>query len=62
MHKSGVEFRNGTKFQINMEDLELLDELGRGNYGTVRKVRHTRTKVEMAMKVSRIVLLPGAAD
>lgn len=35
-----------------MEDLELLDELGKGNYGTVRKVLHTRTKVHMAMKVS----------
>ncbi|PWN41546.1 kinase-like protein [Ceraceosorus guamensis] len=56
LHKSGVEFRNGTKFQINMEDLELLDELGKGNYGTVRKVRHTRTKVEMAMKEIRLEL------
>ena len=52
LHASGVEFGNGVQFNINMDDLELLDELGRGNYGTVRKVRHTRTKVTMAMKVS----------
>lgn len=52
LHASGVEFGNGTSFKINMEDLELKQELGKGNYGTVRKVRHTTTNVEMAMKVS----------
>lgn len=53
---SGVEFRNGTSFQINMEDLDLLNELGKGAYGTVRKVRHTKTRVEMAMKEIRLEL------
>lgn len=57
LHASGVEFGNGVQFNINMDDLELLDELGRGNYGTVRKVRHTKTKVEMAMKVSITLLM-----
>ncbi|KAN0064469.1 MAP kinase kinase Wis1 [Thecaphora frezii] len=56
LHASGVEFGNGTSFQIKMEDLELMDELGKGNYGTVRKVRHTRTKVDMAMKEIRLEL------
>lgn len=56
LHASGVEFGNGTSFQIKMEDLELSDELGKGNYGTVRKVRHTRTKVDMAMKEIRLEL------
>jgi serine/threonine protein kinase len=30
----------------------LQDELGKGNYGEVRKVYHKTTKVTMAMKVS----------
>lgn len=34
-----------------MEQLVLEQELGRGNYGTVKKVLHRPTKVEMAMKV-----------
>ncbi|UZJ52577.1 hypothetical protein CBS101457_001897 [Exobasidium rhododendri] len=53
---SGVEFRNGTSFNINMDDLDLLDELGKGAYGTVRKVRHTKTRVDMAMKEIRLEL------
>ncbi|PWN35483.1 kinase-like protein [Meira miltonrushii] len=39
-----------------MDDLDLLDELGKGAYGTVRKVRHTKTRVEMAMKEIRLEL------
>jgi mitogen-activated protein kinase kinase len=53
---SGVTFKNGTSFNINMDDLDLLDELGKGAYGTVRKVRHTKTGVEMAMKEIRLEL------
>lgn len=34
-----------------MSQLELEEELGRGNYGTVKKVLHRPTKVQMAMKV-----------
>ncbi|PKI83450.1 mitogen-activated protein kinase kinase [Malassezia vespertilionis] len=56
LHASGVEFKNGTSFHIKMEELELQEQLGFGNYGTVSKVRHTRTKVEMAMKEIRLEL------
>ncbi|CAO1635237.1 unnamed protein product [Parajaminaea phylloscopi] len=56
LHASGVEFGNGTSFQINMEDLELQEVLGKGNYGEVRKVRHTKTGVRMAMKEIRLEL------
>lgn len=52
----GVEFDNGTTFKIQLEDFELLNELGRGNYGTVRKVRHTKSNVLMAMKEIRLEL------
>ncbi|CAD6919639.1 unnamed protein product [Tilletia laevis] len=56
LHASGVQFQNGTQFKINMEELELQDELGKGNYGTVRRVKHRITNVEMAMKEIRLEL------
>jgi mitogen-activated protein kinase kinase len=34
--------------------MQLEEELGRGNYGTVKKVLHKPTNVTMAMKVSPI--------
>lgn len=36
-----------------MDQLQLAEELGRGNYGTVKRVLHRPTNVAMAMKVSR---------
>ncbi|KAJ7594323.1 kinase-like protein [Mycena floridula] len=50
LHASGVNFSSGASFSINMGQLELMEELGRGNYGTVKKVLHKPTNVEMAMK------------
>jgi mitogen-activated protein kinase kinase len=40
-----------------MEQLALEQELGRGNYGTVKKVLHRPTNVEMAMKVRPLMIL-----
>lgn len=51
IHASGVDFSNGSSFTINMEELILEHELGRGNYGTVKRVLHKPTNVAMAMKV-----------
>jgi len=39
-----------------MDELTLLEELGKGNYGTVQKVFHKTTKVTMAMKEIRLEL------
>ncbi|KAF9364961.1 hypothetical protein BGX34_011871, partial [Mortierella sp. NVP85] len=50
LHADGVDFSNGNKFKINMEELKLLEELGKGQYGTVQKVYHKPTMVTMAMK------------
>ncbi|KIM72087.1 hypothetical protein PILCRDRAFT_16448, partial [Piloderma croceum F 1598] len=50
LHASGVDFSNGSSFAINMEQLQLDEELGKGNYGTVKKVLHRPTNVAMAMK------------
>lgn len=51
LHAKGVDFSNGSSFAINMSQLQLEEELGRGNYGTVKRVLHKPTKVYMAMKV-----------
>ncbi|WFD36576.1 mitogen-activated protein kinase kinase [Malassezia cuniculi] len=56
LHASGVEFKNGTSFSINMDELKLLEQLGHGNYGTVSLARHTRTNVLMALKEIRLEL------
>ncbi|EFI28216.1 STE/STE7 protein kinase [Coprinopsis cinerea okayama7 len=54
LHASGVNFENGSSFAINRDQLQLDDEeLGRGNYGTVKKVLHKPTNVAMAMKEIR---------
>ncbi|KAF8904441.1 kinase-like protein [Gymnopilus junonius] len=50
LHAAGVNFSSGASFTINMDQLQLDEELGRGNYGTVKKVLHKPTNVAMAMK------------
>ncbi|KAF0323638.1 MAP kinase kinase PBS2 [Colletotrichum asianum] len=42
--KTGVNFANGTAFTISLDAVEVMDELGKGNYGTVYKVRHTKPR------------------
>ncbi|OJT13241.1 Protein kinase wis1, partial [Trametes pubescens] len=56
LHAQGVDFSNGASFAINMDQLQLDEELGKGNYGTVKKVLHKPTKVAMAMKEIRLEL------
>ncbi|OSD04068.1 kinase-like protein [Trametes coccinea BRFM310] len=56
LHAQGVDFSNGSSFAINMDQLQLDEELGKGNYGTVKKVFHKPTKVAMAMKEIRLEL------
>lgn len=43
--KSGVNFASGATFSISLDEIDILDELGKGNYGTVYKARHARPKV-----------------
>ncbi|VUG17318.1 PBS2 [Brettanomyces bruxellensis] len=56
VHAKGIDFSNGSSFRISMDDLEILGELGRGNYGLVSKVLHKPTGVIMAMKEVRLEL------
>ncbi|KND00450.1 STE/STE7 protein kinase [Spizellomyces punctatus DAOM BR117] len=56
LHASGVDFTNGNSYKINMNELMLLEELGKGQYGVVQKVHHVPTNVTMAMKEIRLEL------
>ncbi|KAF8200647.1 kinase-like protein [Pholiota molesta] len=56
LHAAGVNFSSGASFAINMDQLQLDEELGKGNYGTVKKVLHKPTNVAMAMKEIRLEL------
>ncbi|KAF3913249.1 PAK-2p27 [Arthrobotrys entomopaga] len=47
IHGKGVDFSSGSTFRISLDELESLDELGKGNYGTVYKVIHRKPKVRI---------------
>lgn len=44
VHGHGIDFTSGRSFSISLDEVDTLDELGKGNYGTVYKVRHSRPK------------------
>ncbi|KAK5555078.1 MAP kinase kinase Wis1 [Exophiala xenobiotica] len=45
IHGSGIDFAGGSTFSISLDEVDTMAELGRGNYGTVFKVRHARPKM-----------------
>ena len=45
IHGSGIDFSGGSSFSISLDEVDTLDELGKGNYGTVYCVRHSRPRV-----------------
>lgn len=55
LHSKGVDFSSGSSFSISLDEVDIIEELGKGNYGTVYKVVHRKPIV------SRIgeVVLPG---
>ncbi|POS81316.1 MAP kinase kinase PBS2 [Diaporthe helianthi] len=42
--RTGVNFASGAAFSISLDEVDILDELGKGNYGTVYRARHARPK------------------
>ncbi|KAG6130240.1 hypothetical protein E4U38_004590 [Claviceps purpurea] len=42
--KTGVNFASGQTFSISLDEIQIQGELGKGNYGTVYKVRHAKPK------------------
>lgn len=49
IHSKGVEFSSGGSFSISLQDVDIQDELGKGNYGTVYKVVHRKIRVPKAV-------------
>jgi mitogen-activated protein kinase kinase len=45
IHGQGIDFTGGSNFSISLDEVDTLEELGKGNYGTVYKVRHARPKI-----------------
>lgn len=45
LSNEGVQFSSGKTFSMSLDEVETVDELGKGNYGTVYKVRHTKPKM-----------------
>lgn len=43
--REGVNFSNGQTFKISLDEVEILDELGKGNYGTVYMAKHAKPRV-----------------
>ncbi|KAL4912821.1 kinase-like domain-containing protein [Aspergillus aurantiobrunneus] len=64
LHGGGIEFSSGRTFNISLDEVDRLDELGKGNYGTVYKVRHSRPHMRKpGQGLSGIVSRPsGASD
>jgi len=45
IHSQGIDFTSGSNFGISLDEVDTLEELGKGNYGTVYKVRHARPRM-----------------
>lgn len=45
IHGGGIDFSSGSSFNISLDEVDNLEELGKGNYGTVYQVRHARPKM-----------------
>ena len=58
----GVKFEDGASFDINMDELDIVGELGKGNYGSVQQVFHRPTNIMMAMKVSVVIIMDENKD
>ena len=44
LHGKGVDFSSGSSFSISLDEIDKVDELGKGNYGTVYKVIHRKPR------------------
>lgn len=47
VHGGGINFSSGSTFNISLDEVDPISELGKGNYGTVFKVRHARPRMRV---------------
>ncbi len=65
IHGKGIDFSGGTSFSISLDEVDNLEELGKGNYGTVYRVRHNRPQMRIpglglnAIKQTQLHELPS---
>jgi mitogen-activated protein kinase kinase len=60
IHGGGIEFTSGHSFSISLDEVDTMTELGKGNYGTVYKVRHSRPHLRKpGLGLRGIVARPG---
>ncbi|CRG89472.1 mitogen-activated protein kinase kinase [Talaromyces islandicus] len=63
IHGGGIEFSSGQSFSISLDEVDRLEELGKGNYGTVYKVRHSRPHLrKRGLGLSGIVSRPPGLE
>ncbi|KAL4809276.1 kinase-like domain-containing protein [Aspergillus unguis] len=63
LHGGGIEFSSGQSFNISLDEVDRMDELGKGNYGTVYKVKHSRPHMRKpGQGLGGIISRPGAED
>lgn len=65
IHGKGIDFSSGTSFNISLDEVDTLEELGKGNYGTVYKVRHSRPQMRkpgQGLGGNRVVPGPASND
>lgn len=55
LHSKGVDFSSGSSFSISLDEVDIIEELGKGNYGTVYKVVHRKPIASIIGEV----ILPG---
>ena len=45
IHGKGIDFASGSSFSMSLDEVDNLEELGKGNYGTVYRVRHRKPQM-----------------
>jgi mitogen-activated protein kinase kinase len=62
LHGHGIDFSSGTSFNISLDEIQKLEELGKGNYGTVYKVIHRRKNPAIGRRGSVTGFSPMAPE
>lgn len=60
IHGKGVDFSSGSSFNISLDEIDKIDELGKGNYGTVYKVIHRKPRRQVPIHRSSSPQVPSS--
>ncbi|KAL7268334.1 MAP kinase kinase Wis1 [Rhizina undulata] len=62
IHSKGVDFSSGSSFSISLQEVDIVEELGKGNYGTVYKVVHRKPSIRRGGGISIPSQTPSTAS